>query len=699
MPANLKAHSEALAEYLSNKLSFLIPQRRNTYRQYLYVLALTAFALLARLAMAPLDGGIQYVTFFPVVAISAVIGGFWPGLASALISVTLATYLFWPPYQVFTFDFQRQTVLSNAVFLLDAVLVCASIEAMHRYYYRFVDMLEERKQMEAVLRNGQQDLNRAQKVAHIGSWRINIRSGELLWSEESHRIFGIPEGTPLTYNTLLTAVHPEDRAHVDRKWKAALLGEPYDIEHRILADGKVRWVRERGELEFDAQGTLLGGFGTVEDISEKRLAAAALAVREREFHTLADNIPDYILRCDLEGRVLYANRAMERLVGHQAAELLGKTCESSFPDGQFSAFGDAIRRVGAAGQSTDFEQVLVGPDGEPRHLSIRLVAELDSNGKPASVLAVGRDLTEQKKAEEDLRLAASVFHNSAEGVLVTNAVGTIVSVNPAFTEITGYTEDEALGRKPSLLRSDRHGPEFYRAMWKALSREACWQGEIWNRKKNGEAYLEWLSINRINNSEGKPIRYVSVFHDTTELWRKDERIRHLAFHDALTGLPNRALMQDRLQHSIERARREGRLLSVTFIDLDRFKIVNDTLGHDVGDQLLQEVATRIQSRLRAMDTVARLGGDEFVVLMEDLDEAGECATLAQELIREISRPMSIRGHAVEIGASMGIALFPEDGADHLELMKHSDMAMYAAKSAGRNTYHFFQQNMLPAPDE
>jgi diguanylate cyclase (GGDEF)-like protein/PAS domain S-box-containing protein len=470
-------------------------------------------------------------------------------------------------------------------------------------------------------------------------------------------------------------------------------GAREELETRFTSTfGRELWVHcQLSQFTSRGQAHLLL---MLDDITEQRRAAEALAEREREFRSLADNVPDNIIRYDLAGRALYLNRTLERTLGCAAGELIGKTARETAADGRYDALHAAVVQVGASGDSVDLEQVVPGPDGKPRYHAIRIVAEAGPDGRPVSVLAVGRDLTAQKVAEEELRLAASVFHNSAEGVLVTDAECTIVSVNPAFCEITGYSESEALGQTPRLLRSDRHASEFYRTMWEALGRYGRWQGEIWNRRKGGEAYLEWLTINRIDDHNGIPVRYVSVFHDITEMRRKDERIHHLAFHDALTGLPNRTLILERLQHAIKRSQREHTRLAVTFIDLDRFKGVNDALGHDVGDLLLQEVARRIKGRLRAMDTVARLGGDEFVVLMEDLREAGDCACLAQELIGEVARPMLLDGHHVEIGASMGMAFFPEDGSDTLELMKCADLAMYAAKAAGRNTYRFFQPQMM-----
>lgn len=425
-------------------------------------------------------------------------------------------------------------------------------------------------------------------------------------------------------------------------------------------------------------------------------------LEEREFaiRTLADNLPINVHRCTPDGRTLYINKTLETTLGIPAAYLIGKTASEANPCEGSVALDEAVRHVGTSGEPLDFEFALSDPTGVQRRHQIHIVPELGPNGLTETILVVGRDVTEQRQMEDELRLAASVFHNSSEGVLITDANSIILSVNPAFTEITGYLESEALGRKPGMLKSDRHDSEFYRVLWQTLLESGKWEGEIWNRRKSGEAYLQWLTINRIVDAKGEVVRYVSVFRDITEIRNLDERIRYLAFHDALTGLPNRALFQERLEHAVERMRRDNGRLSVSFLDLDGFKNVNDTLGHDMGDLLLQEVAKRIRTHLRrGVDTVARLGGDEFVVLMEDLKETEHCACLAGEIIDDISRPVELRDQTVRVGASIGIAFFPENGETALELMRRADTAMYAAKHAGKNTYHFFCNDMLETIDE
>jgi diguanylate cyclase (GGDEF)-like protein/PAS domain S-box-containing protein len=304
------------------------------------------------------------------------------------------------------------------------------------------------------------------------------------------------------------------------------------------------------------------------------------------------------------------------------------------------------------------------------------------------------DVTVLKQAEVELKLAASVFENTIEGIFVTDGNGVILSVNPAFTSITGFTADEAIGRTPRILRSDRHDEAFYAAVWRDIAAKGQWQGQIWNRRKDGETFLEWQTITKIPAPEGEPVRYISVFNDITELWRKDEYIRHLAFHDALTDLPNRALLMERLNHQTAIAKREQRLLAVMFLDLDRFKFVNDSFGHDVGDDLLKAVAQKLLALVRQSDTVARLGGDEFVIVLNNPESQAEVTHIADRVVTVINEPMEFCGKTAQVGTSIGIAMYPTNGDTPAELIKSADTAMYAAKAAGKNTHRFFNVDMV-----
>jgi diguanylate cyclase (GGDEF)-like protein/PAS domain S-box-containing protein len=298
-----------------------------------------------------------------------------------------------------------------------------------------------------------------------------------------------------------------------------------------------------------------------------------------------------------------------------------------------------------------------------------------------------------RESQADLKLAASVFANTHDGILITDAEGTIVSVNRAFTEMTGYTAEEVIGGKPAILRSRQHGENFYRDLWRSLLATGEWEGEIWNRRKNGEAYLQWTSIITVNDAGGHPEHRIAVMSDVTEMRRKDEHIRYQAYHDALTGLPNRLLLLDRLSHGIDLARRDGRALAVMFVDLDRFKVVNDSLGHLAGDTLLQQAARRISECVRSSDSVARQGGDEFVVLLSSFERVVDVAHLAEKIIAAVGAGFEVEGQQVHVGASVGISVFPQDGSDANVLLRNADTAMYASKSAGRGTYKFFDASM------
>ena len=304
-----------------------------------------------------------------------------------------------------------------------------------------------------------------------------------------------------------------------------------------------------------------------------------------------------------------------------------------------------------------------------------------------------REIDERKRYEEQLQLAASVFENTIEGIIITDQQGTIESVNAAFTAITGYQPEEVVGRNPSLLQSGRQGREFYERLWRQLLKEGQWSGEIWNRRKSGEAYPQWLAITMLRNEAGEISRFVGVFHDITDIKQSEEQLKYQAHYDALTGLPNRQLFNDRLNNALAQARRNRNRLAVLFLDLDHFKNINDSLGHPTGDVFLQKVAERLKSCCREEDTVARLGGDEFILILPGVKGAQDAVTFVQRVMDYFAEPITLSGQKIFPRASIGITLFPFDGQDPETLVRNADMAMYKAKEKGRNTYAMFTEAM------
>ena len=296
-------------------------------------------------------------------------------------------------------------------------------------------------------------------------------------------------------------------------------------------------------------------------------------------------------------------------------------------------------------------------------------------------------------SQENLHLARQVIEASRDGIMVTDANGFILSVNPAFTRITGYSAKEAIGNTPALLKSGRHDTAFYQTMWQAVAKHDHWAGEIWNRRKNGETYPEWLTINAIRNRSGEISKFAAILTDITERKKSEQQIENLAYFDMLTGLPNRQLFHDRLNIAIANANRNGHRLGVVFIDLDLFKRINDTLGHTIGDRLLQEVAQRIEAEVREGDTLARMGGDEFTLLLQEVGNEDTIASLVKRIIETIARPLRLESNTLYTTASAGISLYPDDGVDSETLVRNADTAMYRAKENGRNGYQFYTATM------
>jgi diguanylate cyclase (GGDEF)-like protein/PAS domain S-box-containing protein len=332
-------------------------------------------------------------------------------------------------------------------------------------------------------------------------------------------------------------------------------------------------------------------------------------------------------------------------------------------------------------QTTAGERVLLDTKGPLR----------EADGRVIGVFGISRDITERKRSEELHRQWSMAFEHTRDGMLITDARKRIRSVNRAFVDITGYTQEEVLGRTPSLLRSDQHDAGFYRAMWASIARHGHWQGEIWNRRKNGETYPQWLTVNQVKDPQGQATHYVAVFTDISQLKRGEAELERMAHYDPLTNLPNRRLLQQSLEHALARAQRHGTRSAVLYIDLDGFKTVNDSLGHPSGDELLVCVAQRLKARLRTEDTLGRLGGDEFLVVIESLHDAPAAAALARDLLAAVAEPVSLScGRDAYVTASIGISVHPEDGSTTaVEMLRDADAAMYRAKDEGRNRFCFY----------
>jgi diguanylate cyclase (GGDEF)-like protein/PAS domain S-box-containing protein len=416
-------------------------------------------------------------------------------------------------------------------------------------------------------------------------------------------------------------------------------------------------------------------------------SALALTERERFVKTVTDAMPGLVAYWDKDLRCHFANKTYLEWFDKLPEAIIGTTLQDLLGEQLFTLNESYI--LGAlSGEAQVFETTLTKPDGSICFTLANYLPDFNALGAVVGFFVLVSDVTTIKTAELELRLAASVFECTVEGIMVTDGQGIILSVNPAFSKITGYTAEEAIGQTPRLLKSNRHDQSFYAALWQTIGSKGFWEGETWNRRKNGEVYLVWQSITVIHGAIHEPVRYVSVFNDITEFWQKDERMRHLALHDSLTDLPNRTLLMEKLDHLLAMTEREQRNIAVMFLDLDGFKTVNDNLGHDIGDDLLKSVAKKLLAQVRHSDTVARLGGDEFVILLDNPVNNGEVENIASRIVTTFNVSMELRGKLASVGVSIGIAMHPVHGQTAAELMKSADSAMYAAKKAGGNSYRF-----------
>ena len=388
----------------------------------------------------------------------------------------------------------------------------------------------------------------------------------------------------------------------------------------------------------------------------------------------ADESPAPMIRMSGQGDVLYANEAFKAVAG-------GHCLEAELPEVLVEACGrvlenDAQQEIEALYCGRIFNFLLV-PNTERGYVNI-----------------YGRDVTERHQTDAELMKLASAIEQTADSVVITDVNGVIEYVNPTFEQVSGYERDEAVGKTPRLVKSGRHDGHFYRHLWKVIRSGRVYRNTIINRRKDGTLYYEEKTITPLKDARGEITHFVSTGRDVTERMQDHERLNRLANYDSLTGLPNRNLFADRLQHAVGLAERAGARMALLFIDIDNFKLINDSFGHSMGDALLREIASRLQASVRQMDTVARLGGDEFCVIVEqELECAEDAAHLARRILEKIAQPCILEGQTLRASASIGIALYPQDGMDGEKLVRHADTAMYGAKEQGRNTYRFYAAEM------
>jgi two-component system CheB/CheR fusion protein len=444
-----------------------------------------------------------------------------------------------------------------------------------------------------------------------------------------------------------------------------------------------------------------GGRGAIVALFDhtERLAAEREVRKNREMLlSIMNNSTSLITLKDLAGRFEFVNREFETFFGVNADAVIGKTDAKVLPRKVAADFRAKELEVVRLRTPQEFEDHVVMPSERERYLHSIRFPLLSEDGAVYGICTQSHDITDHKHAEDQLRLAARVFDRAGEGIVVTDARQAILTVNGAFTQVTGYSAEEVIGKTPSMLASGRHDEAYYLEMWSSLQAQGWWQGEIWNRRKNGDVYPEWLTINSVKDPEGNVMNYVGIFSDITVVKESQRRVEFLATHDELTSLPNRALFLDRVRQAVARTTRTDGTFAVLFIDLDNFKVVNDSMGHAAGDELLMEIARRLRECIRASDTVARFGGDEFALLVEDAC-VEDAEMTARRIAEALKRPHPIGRHSVYPSASVGICLYPNDGKDVETLLKNADSAMYQAKDGGKSTHHFFTDALRQAADE
>jgi len=405
--------------------------------------------------------------------------------------------------------------------------------------------------------------------------------------------------------------------------------------------------------------------------------------------TLFTHSPIGLALCRMDGTLVDTNPAFDDIIGRPPEESRTLSYWDITPGKYAEEEAKQLQQLEQRGEYGPYEKEYIHKNGYL--VPVRLSGKVIYRHGEKFIWSSAEDISDKVCAERRLRQAATIFESTDEGIVITDENNRIIMVNSAYSEITGYAEEEVLGRNPNILRSDKHDTRFYESLWRHLQERGRWRGEMWNRHKDGTLFPVWQQISVIREPDGKVNNYVSIFSDISELKAVEQQLAHLAHHDELTGLPNRLHFKAQIEKSLHSARRNGHQLALLFLDLDGFKLINDNYGHDIGDQLLIEIARRLKQCVREEDTVARMGGDEFIIILQQIRGQQDAALVADNVVAAITRPVQLAQHLITPTTSIGISIYPHDATTTIGLQKAADNAMYRAKEGGKNRYKFFAQ--------
>lgn len=583
---------------------------------------------------------------------------------------------------------------------LPAVLLLSTVLAIViRINRRLSSEISRRVTLEQQLRSSEYHYRGLVESLSAIAWEASISDFTYSYvSPHAEELLGYPRAHWLIPGFWRNIVHPADLVRAETYcYRETRANRDHSIDYRVItADGRCLWVRDIVSLIKYGPEPVLRGL--MIDISEAKRTEEALLLSEQKFAKAFHASPDgLLLSRQSDGLLIEVNEGFSHLTGYTSATSLDQSTLDLGIWVDLNERKHMLELMKRDGFVRDFICHIRHVDGRIR------LCELSSRplpiGEEDCMLTIARDITERQQMQEKLQQAATVFESTAEGVLITDTRQNISAVNRAFSEITGYSETEALGHTPRLLASGLHDSAFYAAMWHQLTTQGHWQGEISNRRKNGELYPSWLTISAVRNSDQVVTHFVAVFADISSLKLAQARLDYQAHHDPLTGLPNRTLFESRLQAALNGQQESGNQGAVLFLDLDRFKHINDSLGHPVGDLLLKDIAVRLKDQLRDIDTVARLGGDEFIILLPGLQQASDAQYLANKLLDCFTPPFQAGEHEFFISASIGTSLYPQDGTDVATLVKNADAAMYRSKAKGRNRVESYTRDLTAQANE